>query len=357
MNKNKEKMLLRLLILLLVVVAAVSAVRIISRLNDTYTTKNSEDEEVELDPDPVYDSSGNYINRELILPYPDGSVLHIGVNTEDKTGIYLNPVYEYTEAQIVMSDESTRFAFAFSNLSGIITTGAASGPWTDYPNEKFYYITDRTYDTLVPCSFNDVNDFGIMYQDFDYPYSERGHTEQILMRVIRFPDFQIVATATIEVRYDGSDYSIVAFYNDDVRALDLISDDDCSDLLDDAFELFMSQSMGFTHSYSPEYWASYKDKAIIEYTGSRYYFSRMYTVTGDRLPSGQYSGMHIVAVNLVYPQIGFVTFYAAPRQEVMGLRDVPFEDFEIFAYDPISPFSRSQITIGDWDRAWFFPED
>ena len=86
------------------------------------------------------------------------------------------------------------------------------------------------------------------------------------------------------------------------------------------------------------------------------YFPVLFGKTGDVMAAGQYHGKDLYAVNIVYPNYGFATIYAAPQRQINGLREgVPAdEDIQPFAYDAFKPFTADTLFVPQYLEQEFY---
>lgn len=304
---------------------------------------------------PSDDSTGLYINRKMSVTLPTGSVLYIGTDDADANGLYINPVLEPAGSDIMISDNVTYFGFFV--LGGKITySNEELLPWSDSSRTgcKSFYIPGRTYDKTAPAAYVDPVNYGIRWTDINYPYTEYGETSEILIRIVRFPDYTVIASVKAVVEFTDK-YRLVELKDNDVLSTEAISANGRDVLIEKAFRAFQGDGVGFPDDVDMTTLQVYKDYAVVEKT-DRTYFNRLYGMDGAAVAAGTFTAKDIYAVNIIYPQKGTVTFYAAPSLELMGLSEDSIsstEDLTIFGYDPLTPFSESTLAVPFEDKEFF----
>lgn len=306
-------------------------------------------------------STGLYENSVLSCEFPSGGTLKIGMDTSDRNAIYLNPVYECTEDELFNSQDDTYFAFYFQTEYGsdittdmTATTSVTAG---QTQSDKYFLITGRTYDTLVPSTFRSPTGYGAKWIDINNYHGFDGQDCHINIRVVRLPDGALIGTAEFDVLFDSANtsYHAVNLRCSDVSMTGELSDDERNDLVERAFEFFCSDDKGQNTFVNTEYWNSYKTRAIVE-KSDRVYFSRLFDAKGNVTIAGKLTGMHIYAVNINYPDYGFVTVYFAPQKQINGMRSTvgPKEDLQVLGYDAFKPFTASSLFVPAYQQEEFY---
>ena len=304
-------------------------------------------------PDPE-NTVGRYRNRVLSCEFPGGSVLRIGTDEENSDALYLNPVFEVSDEEALYSAGEDEFAFYFlsSSADDIAFSTENVGTTLSFPEEDRYFcVTDRTYDTLVPAEFRNAQDFGVKWTDLNNYHGFDGSDSDVRIRVVRPTDGRLLGTAILHIRFDieSCTYIPEALVNSEAVECGFMTEADRDKLVDRAFEFFASGISGFNANVDRSQWSNFKPLAIVEKT-ERFYFSRFFGEDSEVKSGGDYNGVQVYAVNLNYPNFGFVTVYCASEMQLYGLWGEGGEIDRIvpFAYDAMFPFSKDTLAVADY---------
>ena len=305
---------------------------------------------------PVFDQ---YINRSISVTLSSGSVLSIGLDTEDGSAIYLDPRYDCTEDEIMLSEDDTSFGiYVTSTLPSDIEW--SSDTMHVFNNEdcpKYSLITDRTYDTLVDASYNDPEHYGVRWKDSNNLMGSDGRDHTLLIRIIRFPDGFLMGCCKIEIKWDAASnkYYIDDMYESDAAYTDELTEDTREYLIENAFDFFCSDDKGQSTVVDEDLWNANKYWATVQKV-SRPYFPRLFDAKGEVAVAGKYTNLDIFAVSFNYPGYGVVTVYYAPRRQLDGMRDtVPAtEDLIPFGFDALHPETIDSLLVPSWQADEFF---
>lgn len=306
-------------------------------------------------------TQGMYLNTERSCTFPSGSVLKIGVNLEYADALYLNPVYEAVEEENIFSEGETAFAFYLKTMFGEDVSTSSNVQMTydvsSASDIKYFVITDRTYDTLVPAGYTDSVNYGVKWNDLNNYHGFDGSDYDMEIRVVRLPDGQLMGTAKMHISFDVSGkYSVTSLVYSDVAATGELTEDKRSEAIERAFAFFCGEDKGQSTFVDQTYWEAYKIRAVVEKVDNWLYFPRLFDASGNVASAGKFSGMDAYAVNINYPGYGFATVYVAPQQQINGLRGSTdaSDDLQPFAFDALKPFSRTTLFVPEYQKEDFF---
>ena len=308
----------------------------------------------------AYTQRQSYVNKTISCTFASGGRLTVGVDTDYSDAIILNPVYENTAEEVFINDETTKFGFYITDLHYVKRLESSESEYvkfndtgdTRYTENKFFFIADQTYDTLLPCSYLDDVRYGLRWTDIGlnlYYDQTQDLKQEFEIRVVRFPDCKLMGCATLCISCSKEDitYEITGLSDSDVSVTGLMSDEDRDRLIEEAYQFFLSDDKGFHTQWDTSLWDAYKPYAMVSKVHGLS-FRRIFSSSGKVLHSSDYSTVQDwYQVNLYLKTYCTVTVYFAPEAQTYRFSSDPMDDLVIVGSDALTPFSKEMIQIPD----------
>lgn len=290
-------------------------------------------------------SDARYVNGVYDYTFSTGAVLTVGVNSTVYDGIYLDPTFTDPYNRD-FDDSKVKYAFQLhtSYQSAISCDTNNIGSWS---SDRYYYLTGRTFDTLVAAS-------NLRWYDPEPDIAEPGNIYRVQLVVYRYPDYHMIAAAEIDILYTGKEYMLSDIKDLNVMSSEILTENEKELLLERAYS-FMEDT-GYTGCDLETYeWQLCKnDAVIIKPNGT--YFPKLYDAEGQVTGSYAFSNVDLYAINIPYPTIGNVTVYAAPEEQLWGLTGQgtsATDNLTICGYEPVCPYSRDSLVCRPEERRSF----
>lgn len=288
--------------------------------------------------------AGNYQNNKTFtVTALNGKTISAGVkNTEANDAIYLNLDYEKAAA----GSETGYYISADRGLlkySGIgKEQDCDSGTNADYNN---FYILERCWDQVVPITYKNNEEFGLMWQD-DFLSDGTSAGATISVRAVNVKSKEFLGVFKLVItRNDEGKYAIASFTSDDVSVT--------GELAPEERELAVSQAIRFATEKilvePDEKWEKAAlEKAVVDKINHAYFPRFLNERTLTAKISEFRSCKDTFAVTIPVKGNGYLTVYFAPKLELIGLDQSALQgtetlDLQIYGYDPVLVFSQAAL--------------
>ena len=292
------------------------------------------------------------------LSLGNGRELRIGASSTDGDAIYLNPAFYYAGAK----NAGEQYGFLLRAERGNIEYSSIHG--TPAPrtalvnaNETNLLIVGRTYDKLVPASYQNAQDYGVRWTADRNAEGAVTDACIVTMHVIRLSDGILMGCATAAIAYDSSKESFVLgeVHSSDVSMTGELSESKRDELIHEA-AAFLGEGNGKMQlDYSEELIRNSRHLICVEKLTAPI-FNRLFSTAGDAISAAAFRGYELYAVHLPYVGLGYLTVYFAPETQVNGLREAVWGNegsakLQPVGYDALSPFSEQSM------ESFLLPED
>lgn len=302
-----------------------------------------------------YDDMTSFDNRNFT--YKNDQTLSCSLATDVTLHVGCELDAEFPGLVLALRTEAPTDVLTTDTHSYIITTSTGfldySGrPTTavSYPNgnESEFYVTNWTFDKLVPTRYRDAQNYGVCWTaNSSTPDLEN----DVEVRIYAYTqdNGNLLGVAELQIGYDQSEN---CYFMREIQSVNLLSSGEITSAERDAFvEAGNAWLEQMSHNaLSENFLDMYRNNIVIEDCG-RPMHGLFYDTERQLARAGTYLDVRMMAVHIPYPTYGTITYYFAPVSRVYGHAfyadgrvDARNTTWVLIGFEPFKKFTVSTFT-------------
>lgn len=288
--------------------------------------------------------AGDYQNnRVFTVETLNGKSISAGVkNAKAVDAIYLNFDYENagvgSETGFYVSADRGLLKYSSTEKNQDCDSGSNAG----YNN---FYILERCWDNVVPVTYRNDEQFGLMWQD-DLLSDGTSAGATISVRAVNMKSKEFLGVFKLVItRSDEGKYAITSFTSDDVSVTGEVTQEE----RDSAVSLAIQFAIEKILMEPDEEWErTAAENAVVDKVPHAYFPRFLNERTLTAKISEFRNCKDTFAVTIPVAGNGYLTVYIAPKLELIGLDQSALQgtetlDLQVYGYDPVLVFSESVL--------------